>query len=520
MRLDETDTLAHLPFLLRGALVWPPEHGLEVVRAAFASQPPEVQHLATAQAQLLRFPGPAGASPRYVVLPRVEPEALVEADFDALAAGPYALSTAQALDFLRRAGERLQAAPARLSPAARWHQHTSGQPEAFVQAAFAGLALGFDEALGGALVDRELGAWGLPGREFLDGWVALPAGPLPSLQATLAAALAQEGEAVLLHAERPARLKAMPTRQLHVTAGSSPEVPWVSALRLLLTRSVGVVKLPREALFSGALLALALAEAEPGHPLTRHLSIVYWPGGERAVEDPLLRPGAFDRVVVWGAPAAVASVQARAGFTRVVAFNPRYGVSLIGREAFAALAPAAFAAVADSLVANQQACTASLVHYVEGDLAAAERWAEQVRGVLARWDALAPRPVAPPSRAAVHLLRRGRYALADWRLNAPGGDFSSGVVVLPGEFEPLDHPLCRLVVVRPVARLEDALPALHAGVSTVGVYPEARRLALCDRLAARGVTNVLPLGHAERLVPGAAHDGALVLSQLVEWKNG
>lgn len=80
--------------------------------------------------------------------------------------------------------------------------------------------------------------------------------------------------------------------------------------------------------------------------------------------------------------------------------------------------------------------------------------------------------------------------------------------------------MCRLAVVRPVADLRDALAYLHEGVSTVGVYPETRRLALRDAIAARGVSSILPLGQCERVFPAAPHDGMLVLSELVDWKVG
>jgi integrase len=38
---------------------------------------------------------------------------------------------------------------------------------------------------------------------------------------------------------------------------------------------------------------------------------VYWQGGDETVETPLFAPGAYDRVVVWGAPGAVGAVIAR-----------------------------------------------------------------------------------------------------------------------------------------------------------------------------------------------------------------
>ena len=41
-----------------------------------------------------------------------------------------------------------------------------------------------------------------------------------------------------------------------------------------------------------------------------------------------------------------------------------------------------------------------------------------------------------------------------------------------------------------------------------------------DRILARGVSSVLPLGRCERVYPGMPHDGMLVLNELVDWKNG
>jgi hypothetical protein len=306
---------------------------------------------------------------------------------------------------------------------------------------------------------------------------------------------------------------------LHITAGNAPGVPIISALRGLLTKSAVTVKSPSGAILTGALFALAAAAAGPDHPFTRHLSIVDWPGGDESVESILFLPNAYDRIVVWGAPEAVTSVQARAMMTKVVSFNPRYSVSLIGREAFDGdLGQVALRAAVDSMIYNQRACTASLVHYVEGPTDRAAAYAAELRAVLGRWDAMAPQMVAPATVGALERLRRGRYIHAGWQINRSAGRFASGVVVMPDEFDILDHPLCRLVVVRPVSDLAAALQYLHAGVSAVGVYPEARRLALRDAIAGRGVSSILPLGRCEQVFAGMPHDGMLVLSQLVDWK--
>ena len=388
------------------------------------------------------------------------------------------------------------------------------------------------------VVDRELAVGGVPGSRFLEEWVEVDApawdGPTGALRAALAPAPAPGTASAPAAAPR---IRAFPTLQIHVTAGNAPVVAPASALRLLATRSGGVVKLPSGSILPGAALAVALHAAAEAHPAARPildaLSLVYWKGGDTAVEEPLFDPAVFDRVVVWGAPDAVERVSAlAAGAIRTLTFNPRYGVSLIGREALAddaALRAAACLAAADVLVWNQRACIASLVHYVEaaaGESAAtsgdvADRWAAALREALTAADRLAPAAPSPAALGQIQRMRRGSLVGARWHwVGGPGREARAAVVVAPGPFDLSSHPLSRVVIVRRVARLDDAVALLHRGVSTAGVHPEPRRLALRDAVAAQGVSNVVPLGHAERAFAGMPHDGMRVLSDLVEWTNG
>jgi hypothetical protein len=375
------------------------------------------------------------------------------------------------------------------------------------------------------VVDRELSIGAVPGSRFLDEWVELDAPGWEGATGPLRAALAPGPETPA----PPPCIRALPTLQVHVTAGNAPVVAPASALRLLATRSGGVVKLPAGAILPGAALAVALQAAAEAHPAARPvldaLSLVYWRGGDAAVEQPLFDPAVFDRVVVWGAPDAVERVGELARGIRTLTFNPRYGVSLIGREALADSASrhaAARLATADVLVWNQRACIASLVHYVEAeDEDAADRWAVALRDALADADRLAPAAPSPAALGQIARMRRGSLIGARWYwVGGPGRDARAAVVVAPGPFDLASHPLGRVVIVRRVARLDEAVALLHRGVSTVGVHPEPRRLGLRDAVAAHGVSSVVPLGRAERAFAGMPQDGMRVLAELVEWTNG
>jgi len=522
--LFEADGIVRVPFLVKGRLVSPPAITRRDAEAAFAGADPDSMYATVRGAQLLRQPVIDRADMRYTgeylyqIMPAVDPFELIETDFDRLASGPYALTVDEILAFLKAMAAAFGESWATLDRARTIYRRTSSLPDLYGDAAFAALAGGLDPTTAAEMIDNELGVWGLPGRRFLDGWVELPANIIPGLAPLLAQGLTGGPR---LAAPVAAAIRAMPTRQLHITAGNAPQVPIVSALRLILTKSAGVIKSPAEATLPAALLALAAASAAPDHPLTRNVSLVYWKGGDEAVERVLFAPGAFDRIVVWGAPDAVSAVQARAAFTRVIAFNPRYGLSLIGQEAFAGrLAEVVALAAQDVMINDQKACTSSLIQYVEGTTAQAEVYAAALAEALGRWDRLSPPFIPPATQGQLKRLRRGRYSRARWLAHGGEGDPASTVIVTPEEFDILAHPMSRLVVIRPIAQLGDALRYLHAGVSMVGVYPETRRLALRDAIAARGVSSVLPLGQCERLFAGGPQDGMMVLSELVDWKNG
>jgi hypothetical protein len=521
--LRNIDGIVRVPFLIKGRLILPPAISLEKVLAAFAGIDKDVRYLRLPEVQIIRQPVIDRRSMRYTgeylyqVLPSLNPRDLIETDFDSLVSGPYALSTREVLDYLESLVNIVAQNYSRVKQILELCRFTAEYPDIFLDSWLGSLSAALHPRDLAAMIDRELSFWGRPGREFLDGWVDLAAGIIPGTVEQTAKNLFQENPQSDLTLKTS--LRAFPTRQLHITAGNAPEIPLVSALRAILTKSAAVIKSPQEAVLTGTILALAVANM-PDHPLTRHLSLVYWQGGDESIERELFQPGAFDRIVVWGSPETVNSVRSRSLYTRTICFNPRYSLSMIGKEAFNSdLQSVAEKASRDSLIFNQKACTASLVHYLEGSQDQVDRYAEVLLEVLKKWDERIPQFIAPETRGRLKLLKRGKYAAAHWYINEKDGEFCSGVVVMPGEFDILDHPACRLVIVRCVNDLRDVLGFLHPGVSTVGIFPEDRRTELRDYILARGVSAVLPLGQCEKVFAGMPHDGIPVLSHLVDWKT-
>jgi len=518
--------LVRVPFLIKGRLAVPPEISREQIEDVFSLIDKSATYIKLPQAQIVREPIIDRRSMKYTgkclyhVMPAVIGPELVETDRDKLARGLYTLSTEDILEYLQSIQSALLRNRTLISRVREICRLTSELPDALLDGWFDSFPSAFNREAARQMIDNELAFWGKPGSDFLNGWVELPAAVPSGVLRQRVGGLFGPNISATAHAENIS-VRAMPTCQLHITAGNAPEVPIISALRAVLTKSAAVIKLPYGAILSGVLFSLAAYAANPEHPITKSLSMVYWQGGDDTIESILFGPNAFDRIVVWGSPETMVSVQSRALLTRTICLNPRYSVSLIGREAFSGnLEETALKASMDVMIHNQKACTASLVNFIEGTEQQANHYAGILGEILKKWDQEMPGFVSPSAIGQIKRMRRGRYANARWYINNRGDDFSSGTVVIPGEFDVLDHPMCRLVVVQPVNNLEDVLKSLNQSVSTVSVYPESRRLELRDRIFARGVSNILPLGQSERLYAGMPHDGMVVLSQLVDWKNG
>jgi hypothetical protein len=97
-----------------------------------------------------------------------------------------------------------------------------------------------------------------------------------------------------------------------------------------------------------------------------------------------------------------------------------------------------------------------------------------------------------------------------------GTDDGRGLVILSDD--PVGfHPVGKTVNVVRVPSLEDALEYVTVATQTVGIHPPSRAAELRDRLAARGMQRIVPLGEVIDVVPGVPHDGFLPLHRFMRW---
>jgi Acyl-CoA reductase (LuxC) len=507
--------VARLPMLVSGALLVPDLPGADEIAEAIASGLPSID---VGEIRLI-IPDHAvvdGKKLCCLALPRVtDAAAIAPPDAGDRIRSLHPLDFGAVAAYIDAIGREVSPAGTIAMRALPLAIACSDQPEHFVRLGFADVHAAFNGQAVGRAVDRELEFDGRPGRAYLNGWVDI-ADDIAAGGMAIARAKMDESKAAT---PTRRRLRAFPTTQLHITAGNSPVVPAISALRAFATKGAVTVKLPAGALVAGAAFALALHVAAPDHPLTRHASIVYWAGGEEAVESALLRHGVFDRIVVWGSRASVDAVASRAAGTKTLVFNPRYGISLIGRAAVTpeTIQETVRRAAQDTFVWNQQACIASLVHYVEGGDEEIDRYCAALTQELALWDTAHDHRPGRAMVGRIRTARRGELSDGRWTYNGPPVAPTSAVVRMDRAFGLSAHPQARVVVVRPVNELAETLNLMHSSVSSVGIYPIDRLEELRDEICGRGVTSVIPLGEADTLFAGSPHDGMRALSELVSW---
>jgi len=307
-------------------------------------------------------------------------------------------------------------------------------------------------------------------------------------------------------------VKARPKgRVLHLMVGNVPLAGLFTLVRSVLTKNTTVAKLPSRDPASCLYFAKAFHDVDPGHPITRSLSVVYWPGGS-AEEDGFIDDA--DLVCAWGQGASIAAVKKKIPpGTDFLEFGPKESLHFIGAP-YGDLDNLAMRAAYDISVYEQEACFSPQRMFVEGD-------AREFAGALALWlDKLLVRLPAgfrSPDRRA-HLTRARTEAEFDGHTVLRGGDGQWMIVLMAGEERgPYEHPLNRTIYIHPVADLSDAIGEIHGQVQTVGVHPWPRAQALADELTRAGADRITEVGLMSRPRPGFTHDAMQPLHAFVRW---
>jgi hypothetical protein len=326
---------------------------------------------------------------------------------------------------------------------------------------------------------------------------------------------------------RELRVRAFGSRVLHIPAGNGGLVSAVTILRSVITRSDVIIKAPSNDPLTAVAIARTLADIAPNHPITKHLAVGYWKGGDIAVEEALYQPQHIEKIVAWGGLASVKHVTRyiQPGL-ELIALDPKRSATIIGREAFdddATMREVARRAATDIGVANQEGCANARVIYVlsgtDADgLAKANRLGELIYRELVSLPAVVSTPPRYPNRELLDHLEASRMTEDFYRVI--GGEQREGAIVVSQLDEPVDYsPMLsgRVANIVPVDSIDKVTAAVNAYTQTIGIYPESLKRQLRDTLPLFGAQRLTSLGYACSVAVASPQDAIEPIRRMCKW---
>lgn len=413
---------------------------------------------------------------------------------------------ADVIDFLAEAGKRLRLEHnAWLQESFALALQAGGLAEPILRGVYDQLPAMFDGQALRELAEQTIGI------AYLDGWVPAPA-PHDNV-----------------------RVRAVGTRQLHITAGNVPVVAALTIIRGALTKSDILIKSPSNDPLTANAIARTLIGLDPGHPVVKHIAVAYWKGGDEVMDAQIVRTSRIDKITAWGGMSSVKHIQKflQPGID-LTPLNPKYSMSMIGAAALeneAAMDEAALGVAAIAGFFNQTACANTRVVYVESDTdeESIGRLVAFARKITAAFGVLPPTMSTPTDKANGDLeAELEAVALEDEFYHVEGDTLTGGVVIskFPDRVDFYDQLNNRVVNVVPVPDLLEVAKWCDDTTQTVGVYPEAIRDRLLDTFSLVGVQRMVSLSGGDpmqifhemhTLPPGMPHDGIEPMRRNVRW---
>lgn len=343
------------------------------------------------------------------------------------------------------------------------------------------------------------------GTDYLEGWVAKT-----------------------MHDGTVSRIRAFGARAVHVIAGNTPAVAFNTVMRTAVTRSDSIVKTPSNDPLTFTAILRALIDLDAKHPITRHLSGAYWKGGDEKFEARLYRPENIEKIVAWGGFDSIKHITRylQPGLD-LITLDPKHSSSIIGKEALvddATMQEVAKRAACDMGVFNQELCANARVMYIECDyddpaqLEKLNRFGEYMFTALQQL----PGYLSTPAKYVDPTLKEeldGLFMLEDWYKLYRDND-TNGAVIVSQNDEPVSFAHClinRVANLVPLKSLEQIIGRINGSTQTVGVYPEATKLAIADRLALRGAQIIISLGYVARINSVGPMDAIEPERRMLRW---
>lgn len=413
----------------------------------------------------------------------------------------YSLTLDEIIDFMAMVGARLDLdTNEHLAAAFEMSSHTSGIARPILEALYRNTPKVFTREVICNFIERQIG------RDYLEGWVRKPLAPGQVLN-----------------------VRAFGARSVHVIAGNSPGVAFLTILRSAVTRSDTIIKLPSNDPLTATAILRTMVEIDATHPVTRHLSAAYWKGGDERIESSLYQPRNIEKIVAWGGFASITHITKylQPGID-LITLDPKHSASIIGSQALAsdaAIEEVAHLAAVDIGSFNQELCANARVIYVVCDDQDPEQMEKLNRlgeRILAAIQALPP-TISTPAKEPNPELQAEIEGIATqedfYRLYRTADDSVGAVIVSQFDeaVEFSDILYNRTANVVPVPDIEDALRRISAAQQSIGVYPDTLKREIRDALAIQGAQHIVSLGKVTQMGFIGPQDGLEVERRMLKW---
>jgi hypothetical protein len=402
------------------------------------------------------------------------------------------ITVQEIIDFLVETGEALDFDKNTLmQEACEFTTPFSGLTPSIIESAYRSAPMFFTEPLIKAMVEGEVGI------RYIDDWVEVPA------------------------FMGKARIRAYGAKTLHIIAGNVPLVGAITAIRGAVIKSDNIIKLPSNDPLTTTAILTTMRDLDRTHPVVKHVSAIYWKGGDIEFERRLINPYFIEKIVAWGGHNSIRHIKKLVGpGIDLITLDPKFSVSIIGEEAFRSeesIKNAAFLAAIDSAAMNQEACVTSRAHYVRTTPEKAKIYARYLYKFMQNQDpSLSTKPKNFPEdlKEEIDSLR-----YIDGLFDVVGGENGEGAVITSLAGEPVEFfPSCKTVNVVPIEDYEEAFDYISIATQTVGIYPESLKDKVMDQLVARGVQRFVSLGcAATNMNFGLPHDSIYPLKRSCKW---
>ena len=322
-------------------------------------------------------------------------------------------------------------------------------------------------------------------------------------------------------------LRAFGPRLINILSGNVPTAAASAFIRSLVVRSDVIMKAPSNDPATAVAIARTMCDIAPDHPLTRHVSVAYWKGGDSNIEDVLYDPSRIEKIYATGGEASMRHIRRylRPGID-LVAADPKLSATFIGRGALQSeelLHEVAQRLALDVGIFNQEACVSARSVYVESGtdqsgLDVLRRLGHLLYRAILDLPVELSSPVEyfdPELRDAVNSIR-----LSDEWYEVIGVTANEGGVIVSLLDDTVDFSNMlsgRVANLVPVDSIEGALRFVNGYTQTVGVYPPELKAVLRDRMAVFGAQRIVTLGQAAVTSFASPVDGIEPLRRLAKW---